>query len=59
MNINRFFTEVKDELSKVSWPSRDDTVGTTLVVLVLVVIVSLFLGVVDIGLSDIMKFIIG
>lgn len=59
MNINRFLTEVKDELSKVSWPSRDDTVGTTLVVLVLVVIVSLFLGVVDIGLSDIMKFIIG
>jgi len=59
VNINRFFTEVKDELSKVSWPSRDDTVGTTLVVLVLVVIVSLFLGVVDIGLSDIMKFIIG
>jgi len=59
VNINRFLTEVKDELSKVSWPSRDDTVGTTLVVLVLVVIVSLFLGVVDIGLSDIMKFIIG
>ena len=58
-NINKFFSEVREELAKVTWPSRDDTVGTTIVVIVLVIIVSLFLGVIDIGLSHIMKFIVG
>ena len=58
-SINKFFSEVREELGKVTWPNRDDTVGTTIVVIVLVIIVSLFLGVIDIGLSHIMKFIVG
>ena len=54
-----FLTEVKQELKKVTWPSKDETIGTTVVVLVLVVLISAFLGVVDISLSKVMKLIIG
>jgi preprotein translocase subunit SecE len=47
----QFLREVKIELKKVTWPSRKQTMGSTLVVIVLVIIISVFLGVVDIGLS--------
>ena len=51
----QFLREVKVELKKVTWPSRKQTMGSTLVVIILVMIISLFLGVVDIGLSGIIR----
>jgi len=57
--VGNFYSEVKQELKKVTWTSKDATIGTTTVVIVLVIIFSLFLGVVDIGLSKIMRMIIG
>ena len=57
--LKKFLTEVKQELKKVTWPTKDETIGTTVVVLVLVILISGFLGVVDVGLSKIIKFIIG
>jgi preprotein translocase subunit SecE len=57
--VGEFYSEVKQELKKVTWTSKDATIGTTAVVIVLVVIFSVFLGVVDIGLSKIIRTIIG
>jgi len=57
--ITTFLTEVKEELKKVTWPSKDDTVGTTAVVIVLVIVISVFLGVVDAGLSRLFNLLIG
>lgn len=57
--ITRFYSEIKQELGKVTWSSKDATIGTTSIVLVLVVIFSVFLGVVDIGLSKLMRMVIG
>jgi preprotein translocase subunit SecE len=57
--FKNFLTEVKQELKKVTWPTKDETIGTTAVVLVLVIIISGFLGIVDVGLSKIIKIIIG
>jgi len=51
----QFLREVKVELKKVTWPSRKQTLGSTLVVIILVMIISLFLGVVDVGLSGIIR----
>jgi preprotein translocase subunit SecE len=49
----QFLREVKVELKKVTWPSRKQTMGSTLVVvIILVMIISLFLGLVDMGLSS-------
>jgi preprotein translocase subunit SecE len=51
----QFLREVKIELKKVTWPTRQQTLGSTLVVLVLVMVISLFLGVVDLGLSTLVR----
>jgi preprotein translocase subunit SecE len=51
----QFLREVKTELKKVTWPSRKDTLSGTLVVLVAVFIIAIFLGIVDSGLSNIIK----
>ena len=54
----QFLREVKVELKKVTWPSRKQTLGSTLVVIILVMIISLFLGVVDLGLSGIIRVVL-
>jgi preprotein translocase subunit SecE len=51
----QFLREVKTELKKVTWPSRKDTLSATLVVLVAVFIIAIFLGIVDSGLSNLVK----
>ena len=56
--IVQFFREVKLELKKVIWPSRKQTIGSTAVVIALVVIISIFLGVIDIGLSTLITAIL-
>jgi preprotein translocase subunit SecE len=54
----QFLREVKIELKKVTWPSRKQTLGSTVVVLALVMLISLFLGVVDIGLSNLIGLVL-
>ena len=54
----QFLREVKVELKKVTWPTRKQTMGSTVVVLILVMIISLFLGLVDIGLSGIIRVVL-
>ena len=54
----QFLREVKVELKKVAWPSRKQTLGSTVVVLVLVFIISAFLGVVDLGLSHLVRLVL-
>lgn len=54
----QFLREVKIELKKVTWPSRKQTMGSTVVVIILVMIVSLFLGLVDFGLSSLIRIVL-
>jgi preprotein translocase subunit SecE len=54
----QFLREVKVELKKVTWPSRKQTMGSTVVVLVIVMIISLFLGLVDAGLSGLIRAVL-
>lgn len=56
--VMQFLREVRVELRKVTWPSRKQTVGSTVVVIVLVMLLSLFLGVVDVGLSGLAKMVL-
>jgi preprotein translocase subunit SecE len=42
-----FFTEVRAEMKKVSFPSRDEVVGTTVVVLITSVVFAIFLWAAD------------
>ncbi len=49
--VKEFFREVKVEVKKVVFPSKDELIGSTWVVIITVIIISLFLGIVDLGLS--------
>jgi preprotein translocase subunit SecE len=54
-----FFREVNIELKKVSWPTRQQTMSATLVVIVLTFIVAFFLGIVDVILVRLVGTIMG
>lgn len=56
-DIVQFLGEVRSELNKVVWPKYDDWVGSTIIVLILVVIFALYLGLIDFGLSKLAGFI--
>ncbi len=50
-----FLIETQSELRKVSWPATKEWVGSSLVVVVVMVFVSLFVYFVDMGLSEILQ----
>lgn len=50
--ISGFFNDIKLEMKKVSYPTRTETVGSTSVVLVLVLIVGIYLSGIDLGLAQ-------
>ena len=54
----QFYHEVRVELKKITWPPRKETIASTSVVLIIVIIVACFLGLVDLGLSKIVNSIL-
>jgi preprotein translocase subunit SecE len=56
---NKFLQEVKVELGKVTWPLRKETVATTWIVVVIIVLISLYLGACDVILAKLMRLILG
>lgn len=46
-NILGFLKEVREELSKVAWPSREQTIRYTILVVLVALVVGLFLGGLD------------
>ncbi len=53
-----FLTDVKSEFKRVSWPTREATLQSTGVVVFVTIVVAIYLGLVDLGLSEAVKFII-
>lgn len=45
--IRAFLTDVRAEMKKVSFPTRAETIGSTTVVIVFCIIMSLYLSVID------------
>lgn len=54
----QFFREVKVELQKVTFPTRQETVGSTIVVLILTVIIGIYLGFSDWALARIVQMLL-
>jgi preprotein translocase subunit SecE len=54
----KFLSDVYLELHKVAWPSRQELVGSTIVVIVMSLIVSLFIGAVDFILKELVNLLI-
>jgi len=57
--VKQFLKDSKTELRKVTWPTSKQTLASTSVVIIVVVIISVFLGVVDFGLSKIIRMALG
>ncbi len=45
--IKKFFVNVKAEMTKVSWPTRDELLNSTVVVVISVAIMGLYIGFID------------
>lgn len=57
--ITKFLKEVNAELRKVTWPTKDELIGSTIVVIVVSLILAVFIGVVDRVLASLVRAIFG
>ena len=58
LKAKEFLSDVVVEVKKVTWPSKKEAIGGTMVVLVLVFIMAIYLGLVDTILSKIVESLI-
>lgn len=55
--IKKFLIEAKQELGKVSWSTRDEIMGATMVVITITALMAVFIGASDIFLSKILSMV--
>ena len=54
-----FYNQVRDELKKVNWPTKENTISTSIVVVVVVGLITAYLGIIDAIVSRLAGQIIG
>ena len=57
--LTSFVTEVRAEFSKVSWPTRDDLLSSTTVVLAFSAVFAVFIGMFDLIISFVWGILLG
>jgi preprotein translocase subunit SecE len=55
--LTQYVSEMKAEISKVSWPTREELLGSTGVVVVLCLVLSVFVFAVDFALNRLLEII--
>jgi preprotein translocase subunit SecE len=55
--VREYMKDVRSELTKVSWPTREELRDSTVVVIVTVLLVAAFIGIVDQGLNRVVALI--
>ncbi|MBI1216204.1 MAG: preprotein translocase subunit SecE [Alphaproteobacteria bacterium] len=58
-NMVKFFREVRSEGAKVTWPTRSETMTTTVVVFIMISIVAMILTAADLLISNSVQFLLG
>ena len=56
--VGGFFSESKQELAKVNWPTREELIGSTMLVIVVTMILAVLVFGIDIVLSLLMRILI-
>lgn len=56
--LANFVSEVKQELKKVSWSTREELIASTLVVITAVALLAVFIGTCDLVFSRVINFLI-
>jgi preprotein translocase subunit SecE len=57
--LQRYFRETSGELRKVSWPTRQEAINLTIVVLIVIIAMGAFLGIFDFIFSRFFLFLLG
>ena len=57
--ISNYVNSVQLELKKVTWLSKQELLGSTVIVGVFAVLISIFLFIIDFGLSEIVSRLLG
>ena len=55
--IKEYIKEVKGELKKVTFPSRDETITSTVVLIIVIFAISIFLATIDSGLNKLVGLV--
>ena len=58
IDMLKFLKESRDELRKVVWPSREEVLNSTIVVLAVVALVSVFLFLIDVAFDSIFEEVV-
>lgn len=53
-----FLKEVRSEIQKVTWPTRNETVTLTIIVITISLLVGTYLGGLDLLFTEMLKFLI-
>ena len=56
--VGGFFSETKQELAKVNWPTRDELIGSTMLVIVVTLILAAYVFIIDVALGFLMRVVI-
>ena len=57
-NPGEFVRQVRQETSKVTWPTRKETMTSVMMVFIMVILAALFFFLVDLGLSALVQFVL-
>lgn len=57
--VARSIRDMRGEIKKVVWPSRKQTLNNTAIVLVFMLVMAVFIGFLDTGLSALIKLMVG
>lgn len=59
LSTGKYFRNSWLEMKKVRWPNRTEMRNYTLIVLITVLLMAIFFGVIDLGLSYMLNWIVG
>ena len=56
--VKKFISEVRAEMQKVTWSTREELVGSTTVVLMTMLILSTFIGIADFFFANLLSIVL-
>lgn len=57
--VKRYLKNVRAEFDKISWPSRDEIISLTILVLLMVVVLTFYVGGLDAIFSQLVRYLLG
>ena len=55
LSVGEFVHQVRQEVNKVTWPTRTETIQSTLMVVIMVAFAAMFFFLVDLGLAELVQ----